>query len=84
MEVLGIQNMSSIINKVNLEGVKHIFNDTVKNLECRNEGYIDCLIGYQYAGFNPVRINSENHLVLLKNRFGYIIAGSHPMVDEKT
>ena len=37
---------------------------------------IDILIGYDYAGYHPVPERSKDHKVLLKNRFGYIAAGS--------
>ena len=44
---------------------------------------IDLLIGMQYAGYQPVRKESLGHLLLLKNQFGHIIAGSNPHDKEK-
>ena len=43
---------------------------SVSDLNCPNEGQIDCLIGYQYAGFHPVRKQAASHLLILENRFG--------------
>ena len=45
---------------------------------------VDVLIGMQYAAFHPVRIKANGHLLLLENRFGYVIAGSHPEIKETT
>ena len=47
-------------------------------------GKIDILIGFQYAAYHPVCLESVGHLLLLKNRFGVIIAGSHPNMKERT
>ena len=38
---------------------------------------IDILIGYDYAGYHPILEKCQDHTVLLKNRFGYIAAGSN-------
>ena len=47
-------------------------------------GEIDMLIGIQYAAYHPTCIEARGHLVLSQNRFGHIIAGSHPDIQENT
>ena len=47
-------------------------------------GEIDVLIGYQYAACHPQREDNNGHLLLLKNRFGKCIGGSHPLINDKT
>ena len=45
-------------------------------------GDTDILIGMQYAAFHPNRIDNRDHMLLSENRFGYAIAGSHPMIKK--
>ena len=47
------------------------------------KGEIDCLIGYDYAAFHPVKIQSIDNLLLLKNQFGYVIGRTHPSIVEE-
>ena len=59
-----------------------------KNLKAQNvdrpkEGEDDCLIGYEYAAFHPNRIQAIGRLLLRHNRFGTIIGGTHPKLEEK-
>ena len=41
---------------------------------------MDVLIGYDYAGFHPEKERSSGHLLLLRNRFGRCIGGTHPSI----
>ena len=50
----------------------------------RPNGEIEMLIGYEYAGFHPQRKRCVDHLLLLENKFGQCLGGSHPMLQEKT
>ena len=45
---------------------------------------VDILLGLDVAGLHPVRISAIDHLLLLKNEFGLVIGGSHPLVQEYT
>ena len=38
------------------------------------------LIGQQYAALHPTRVKSSGHLLLMENEFGYVIAGTYPMM----
>ncbi len=42
------------------------------------------LIGFEYAGFHPERQQSIEHLLLMSNRFGMCISGSHSTTQEKS
>ena len=47
-------------------------------------GSVGLLIGFSYAAYQPVKIEGVGHLLLMRNRFGSIIAGSHPTIKETT
>ena len=85
VEVLGIDSISTDICEVKMDDIPALFDCiSVSDLDRPNEGQIDCLIGYQYAGFHPVRKQAAGHLLILENRFGYVVGRSHPKLKEKT
>ena len=85
VSVLGIERISSDIKAVNVNGVIKKFKNTrIQDLDRPNEGQIDCLIGYEYAAFHPVRKQAVGHLLLLQNRFGTVIGGTHSQLVENT
>ena len=85
VEVLGIDSISTGIAEVKLDRVAPLFNKIkLSELNRPKEGKIDCLIGYEYAAFHPVRKQACGHLHMLENRFGYVIGGSHPRLKENT
>ena len=50
----------------------------------RPTGTVNVRVGYEYAGFHPQKEQSSGHLLLLSNRFGRCIGGTHPLYkDEK-
>ena len=59
-------------------------NPKAQEVDRPKEGEVDCLIGYEYAAFHPHRTEAIGHLLLLHNRFGTIIGGTHPKLEEKT
>ena len=59
-------------------------NPKAQEVDRPKEGEVDCLIGYEYAAFHPHCIQAIRHLLLLHNRFGTIIGGTHPKLEEKT
>lgn len=83
-QVYGIDRISSPMQYINLEGVLHLFEGLNKDDIERPEGEIDVLIGFEYAGHHPVRKQSSGHLLLLRNRFGYCLGGSHMQLAEST
>ena len=82
-EVYGIENITSDIRSVNIDGILCIFK-VPKDELVRPTGTVDVLIGYEYAGFHPEREQSCEHLLLLRNRFGRCIGGTHPSIRETT
>ena len=83
--VYGIERISSDIKAVNLDNVRQLIPDYDWNeIERPDKGQIDCLIGFNYAAFHPIRQRALDHFLILKNQFGSIIGGSHPLLKEKT
>ena len=80
IEVFGIEKISSSINRINLEEVAQMFNIPANEISRPQSGEVDILIGMQYAAFHPVRYAANGHLLLMKNQYGMVIAGSHPSV----
>ena len=46
-------------------------------------GPVDVLIGYEYAAYHPQRTQNVGHLLLLQNRFGLCIGGTHPSIKDE-
>ena len=85
IEVLGIEQVSTSIENVNLQGVLNLFKKSGDvEVNRPDSGPVDLLIGFSYAGYHPVKIDNNGHLLLMENRFGHIIAGSHPDISEET
>ena len=76
--VFGIDKISSDINPIDTSSVPGVA------AVVRPVGEVDVLVGFEYAGFHPVCHRSMGHLLILKNRFGSCLGGSHPKLSEKT
>ena len=77
-EVLGIEVISNARCNVEMQKVKEMFPWIDRSrLKCPTEGSINMLVGFDHAAHHPVCIDRINQLVLLENRFGYIVASSH-------
>jgi len=85
MEVFGIDQISTKIEKVSIDGMMQLFTheDAIKARRPAT-GEIGLLIGFSYAAYHPVKIEEVGHLLLMKNRFGIIVAGTHPEIQETT
>ena len=46
-------------------------------------GPVDVLIGCEYAAYHPQRTQNVGHLLLLQNRFGLCIGGTHPSIKDE-
>ena len=75
--VVEVDRISSQINALVQSLAERFFPAYSTQISFPLKGEIDILIGMQYAACQPVMIDSHEHLVLLKNRFGIIMAGSH-------
>ena len=82
IEVLGLEKISTSLCSQKIDHLVKLFNVEPELVEQAHGDQIHLLIGMQYAGFHPVCVASVGHLLLLQNRFGYLIAGSHPTVKE--
>ena len=76
-DVYGIDKITSDIQSINIDGIVQLFKNVSKEEIVHPSGAIDVLIGYEYAGFHPEREQTSEHLLLLKNRFGRCIGGTH-------
>ena len=84
IEAYGIQKVSSAISHVDMESLAKLFTKATSDISRANGGEIDLLVGMQYAAYHPVKIEEHGHLLLMKNQFGSLIAGSHPSIKEQT
>ena len=82
IDVHGIDKITSDIQAINLDGIHRLFRNVTKEEITRPTGEVDVLIGFEYAGFHPQTEQSSEHLLLLKNRFGKCIGGTHPQIKE--
>ena len=76
-EVYGIEKTTTDIESVNVDKVVHLFKDVTLDDIKRPSGTVDVLIGYGYAGYHPQPEQKSDHLLLLRNRFGRCLAGTH-------
>ena len=85
IEVLGIETISTDVEAIDLTEVKKMFTSKeASQIERPKSGSVGLLVGFSYAAFHPAKIEEVGHLLLMRNRFGDIIAGSHPTLKETT
>lgn len=84
LEVYGIDKITADIPTIDQNAVQQLFKDVPNAGIDRPVGEVDVLIGFNYANFHPQREQSVEHLLLLKNRFGRCMGGTHPKVKEDT
>ena len=82
--VYGIEKISTELNSINLTAVSQLFQRAKPEEISRPYGEIDVLIGFEYAGYHPTKKECNDHLLLLENRFGKCLGGSHPLLRETT
>ena len=82
--VYGIDKISSEVRDIDISSASKLFsNVNLKDLQ-RPTGEIDILIGFEYAGYHPARMQNNGHLLVMENQFGKCLSGSHPSIAEKT
>ena len=84
LEVYGIDKITNDIQGIKSTFIASMFNNVLQKDINRPEGKVDVLIGYQYAAYHPQKEQNNGHLLLLENRFGKCVGGSHPMIKETT
>ena len=80
----GIDKISTELNSIDLTAVSQLFQTVKPDEISRPYGEIDVLIGFEYAGYHPMKKECNDHLLLLENRFGKCLGGSHPLLLETT
>ena len=83
IDAYGIDKITSDIESVSTENLANLFKGVSKDDIARPAGPVDVLIGYEYAAYHPQRTQNVGHLLLLKNRFGLCIGGTHPLIKDK-
>ena len=79
-DVYGIDKITSDIQNVKIDGIAKHFNNIPKEDLVRPTGTVDVLIGYEYANYHPQKEKNVDHLLLLKNRFGRCLGGTHSSI----
>ena len=77
----GIERIYSPIESVDTSEIARLFSMQKENLSRPQKGEIDVLVGMQYASLHPVRTRHVGNLLLMKNQFGHVVAGSHPAIQ---
>ena len=80
IEAYGIDQITSDIESVSTENLANLFRGVSKDDIARP---VDVLIGYEYAAYHPQRTQNDGHLLLLQNRFGLCIGGTHPSIKDE-
>ena len=78
-----MNNISTEVKQIKVEDVIGLFEGVRVEEVRRPYGSIDVLIGFEYAGCHPVKRLSVENLLILGNRFGKCLGGSHPVLKEK-
>lgn len=79
----GIKRISTKIESNDVSAVARLLNVEDEEVK-RPDGEIEMLIGFEYAGFHPEKVKAIDHLLLLENKFGRCIGGTHELLQEKT
>ncbi|XP_038055192.1 uncharacterized protein LOC119727399 [Patiria miniata] len=80
----GIDRITADIENIDVHRVPSLFDDVSDTEIERPRGQVDLLIGFEYAGYHPTRLKAVDHLLVLENRFGKCLGGTHPAITEKT
>ena len=80
----GIDKITSNKQSINVDDIVQLFKTISKEDISWPSGTINVLIGYEYVAYHPQNEQTLGHLLLLKNRFGRCIGGTHPYIKETT
>lgn len=78
-KVVGVETIAKLTDKRQRVALNKIFSETSNNNSYelnRTSNDIDILIGLDYYSFHPIPQEYKENTALMKNRFGYITAGS--------
>ena len=89
IQAFGVPKITGTIESVNVDGVKSLFSDDIQNVwdkvSMRPSGEIELLVGNNYSGLHPYRIEANNNVKVLKSMFGsgYVLVGSHNAIKSQ-
>ena len=83
IEAYVTDQITSDIESVSTENLANLFKGVSKGDIARPAGSVDVLIGYECAANHPQRTHNVGHLLLLQNRFGLCIGGTHPSIKDE-
>ena len=75
-QAYGIDRIPTKIEPKDVKSLAHLFKVDKEEVR-RPVGEIDMLIGFEYSAFHPEKIDSIDHLLLMKNKFDVCLGGSH-------
>ena len=81
INVYGIEKISRV-HQGDITSLMQIFKGVPINDIQRPRGEINVLVGFNYASIHPHKIRAGGNLILMENRFGKCIAGSHHKIKE--
>ncbi|KAJ8019238.1 hypothetical protein HOLleu_42307 [Holothuria leucospilota] len=81
IEAYGIECVTAKVSNKDLTHLAKLFRGVSAEEVSRPSGEVDLLVGFEYAGYHPVKAQACGHLVLLENQFGRCIGGSHPSLE---
>ena len=85
IKAYGINEISSEIKDIDLTHLSKIFEGfNTTDIERPSSGFVDLLIGFNYASLHPTREMSVGNLILLSNAFGKCLGGIHELFRERT
>ena len=84
IQAYGINEISSEIQHVDVTQVISNFEEIGASDIERPSGFVDLLIGFNYASIDPTREMSAGNLILLCNSFGKCLGGTHELLKERT
>ena len=83
VSAFGIERITNRISEIDNESISRIFSEVPVEQIARPSGEVELLVGYDYAGWHPIKELCREHL-LLNNQFGKCFGGNHPSVKECT
>ena len=72
-----VEKISSQLNDIDQSIVDALFPEFRGSIQYPLKGDIQLLIGMRYAAFQPVRVKANEHLLVMENQFGMLVAGWH-------
>ena len=86
VQAFGVEKIMHNIATVSVDGVKEVFSSNIQNIwkkvSTRPSGEVELLVGSNYRGLHPYRIEIHNNIEVMKSKFasGYVLVGSHSKI----